>query len=114
MIATALFLAEIFYRYGVRIFRDHERRPSEYPGGYHPPGRPCPLGLRPSPASPGAPNPADPAAPSPPGLATRRVGARPATRRDAARPATRGGDAQAPSSARAQAPAVAAPPLAPT
>ena len=34
MIAKALFLAETFYRYRVRIFRDHESRPTEYPGGY--------------------------------------------------------------------------------
>jgi hypothetical protein len=34
MIAKTLFLAETFYRYGVRIFRDHESRAAEYPGGY--------------------------------------------------------------------------------
>jgi hypothetical protein len=34
MIAKNLFLAENFYRYGVRFFRDHESWPAEYPGGY--------------------------------------------------------------------------------
>ena len=34
MIAKALFLAETFYRYEVRMFRDHECRLAEYPGGY--------------------------------------------------------------------------------
>ena len=34
VIAKALFLAETFYRYEVRMFRDHECRLAEYPGGY--------------------------------------------------------------------------------
>ena len=34
MIPKTLFLAEAFYRYGVRIFRDHESGLAGYPGGY--------------------------------------------------------------------------------
>ncbi len=34
LIAKTFFLAETFYRYRMRILRDHGIQPAQYPGGY--------------------------------------------------------------------------------